>query len=59
MITFEKEYYGESICDVYRDVSEAFDEKYNPILKDIPIDKDGFQKGTFKVLITWRNDEES
>lgn len=56
MIVFEKEYDGESIVDVYRDVGEAFDEKYNPVVKHIP--QDGhFPKGIFKVSIVWSNDE--
>lgn len=58
MVTFEKEYDGESIYDVYRDVSEAFDVRFNPILKDIPVDEHYIQKGTFKVLIVWSNDDE-
>jgi len=57
MITFEKEYDGESIYDVYRDVSEAFDSRYNPILETIPTDEHYIQTGTFKVLITWSPDE--
>jgi len=57
MITFEKDYDGESIYDVYRDVSEAFDSRYNPILETIPTDEHYIQTGTFKVLITWSPDE--
>lgn len=50
---FEKEYDGESLYDCYRDVSEAIDSDYNPLIKDIPQDEYGFQKGKFKVVITW------
>jgi hypothetical protein len=50
---FRKDYDGESIYDVNRDVCEAFDEDYNPALKDIPKDEHGFQQGTFRVTIEW------
>lgn len=53
MKLFEKTYDGESLYDYWRDVSEAMVEDYNPLLKDIPQDEHGFQKGKFKVLITW------
>jgi hypothetical protein len=56
MIIFEKVYDGESICDIDRDVSEAFDQRYNPVLKDIP-DGPYFPNGTFTILITWSPDE--
>lgn len=55
---FEKKYDGESIVDVYRDVSEAFEEDFNPLVNEIPKDKYGFQKGTFKVAITWMMEEQ-
>ena len=50
---FKQEYYGDSLCDVYRDVSEALDETYNPKIRDIPVDEHGVSKGTFTVTITW------
>jgi len=50
---FSKEYDGESLYDVYRDVSEALKVIYNPILNNIPQDEYGIQQGTFKVVITW------
>lgn len=53
MILFEKTYNGETIYDYYRDVSEAIDGDYNPLVNTIPQDEHGFQKGKFKVLITW------
>lgn len=53
MELFSKEYDGESLYDVYRDVSEAFEVIYNPIINSIPQDEYGIQKGTFKVVITW------
>lgn len=50
---FNKEYDGESIYDLDRDVAEAMIEDYNPLLKDVPFDENGFQQGRFTVSITW------
>jgi len=52
-VIFSKAYDGESICDVDRDVSEAFQEDYNSLVKDIPSDEYGIQKGIFTVTVTW------
>lgn len=49
-VLFEKEYYGESLFDLERDVSEAIYDS------DVPIDE-GSPIGTFKVTITWELDE--
>ncbi len=57
MNIFEKEYDGESIYDVQRDVIEAFDGRFNPMVKDIPQDEYGFQLGTFTVKIEWSEEE--
>jgi hypothetical protein len=57
MNIFEKEYDGESIYDVQRDVIEAFDARFNPMVKDIPQDEYGFQLGTFIVRIEWSKEE--
>lgn len=59
MKLFEKEYDGESIVDMFRDVSESVDSEYNPIVGTIPTDEHGFQKGSFKVTIEWVNNVES
>lgn len=53
---FYKEYDGESMYDFYRDVSEATVAEYNPLINDIPVDEDGFQKGKFIVTIRWENE---
>ena len=53
IITFEKDYDGEDLYDLERDIIESFDEKFNPIVKKIPQTKDGFQKGIFKVTVEW------
>jgi hypothetical protein len=53
MILFKKEYDGESIYDVERDVFEAFQSDYNSLVHAIPMDDGGIMKGTFKVTIEW------
>ena len=53
----DKIYDGESICDVARDVHEAFIADFTPQVNNIPVDQHGFQKGSFKVTITWCNNE--
>lgn len=50
---FQKKYDGESIYDVGRDVSEAFDSDFNPIMDTLPTDEHGFTKGTFVVTVQW------
>jgi len=50
---FEKDYDGESIVDLMRDISEAFDSIYNPPYATIPTDKWGIQQGTFRVTVEW------
>ena len=57
MKIFEKEYDGESLYDLQRDISEAMMVDYNPSISKIPQDEHGFQLGTFKVTIEWSNDE--
>ena len=53
MELFKKTYNGESIVDVGRDVSEAFDSDYNAPAALIPQDEHGFQQGEFIVTIAW------
>lgn len=50
---FKKEYDGESIVDLGRDIYEALDTAFNPVIDLIPVDSYGFQKGTFTVAIVW------
>lgn len=49
----KKEYSAEELCDVGRDVHEAFDERFTPEAGGIPKDEYGFDEGTFTVTITW------
>lgn len=53
---FNKEYGGESIVDLDRDISEALVAEYNPVIDQIPVDAYGFQKGTFTVSIVWSDE---
>ena len=57
MVVFNKNYRGEHLCDVDRDVSEAFDEDFNTLLKRIPQDGYGFLCGRFDIKITWQKEE--
>lgn len=49
----DKQYDGESIVDVGRDVHEAFDGRFTPAMEKIPSDEHGIPHGTFRVQITW------
>lgn len=51
--TFHKEYDGENICDVARDIMESFDDRFNPEVKDIPVDENFIQEGRFIVTVQW------
>lgn len=51
-----KQYNGESIVDVGRDVHEAFFEDFTPAVGLIPTDEYGIQQGTFTVTIVWTPD---
>lgn len=57
MILFEKQYDGESLHDLERDVYEAFVEDFNPIMATLPKDPHNFTKGIFTVRIEWTADE--
>lgn len=57
MILFEKKYYGESLPDLGRDVDEALQVDYNPLMTQVPVDKYGFLNGKFTVTIQWENNE--
>jgi hypothetical protein len=57
MKIFEKDYDGESLYDVQRDIIECFDQRFNPSVKDIPQDEYGFQIGTFKITVEWINED--
>jgi hypothetical protein len=52
---FQKVYDGESIYDLDRDVTEALQTHYNPVMKSIPKDGDGFPKGNFTVTVAWES----
>ena len=57
-LLFNKIYCSEELYDVERDVSEAFDENFNVLMKDIPTDEHGFHDGTFTINITYDKGEE-
>lgn len=53
MTLFEKDYDGKNLYDLKRDIAEAFEVKFNPLIKDVPIDQHGFPMGKFTVTVTW------
>lgn len=53
---FEKEYDGESLYDLDRDISEAFILEFNKIIDTIPTDQYGIHTGKFNVKITWESE---
>ncbi|ATS92402.1 hypothetical protein DLP05_128 [Stenotrophomonas phage vB_SmaS_DLP_5] len=55
IVVFEKEYDGESLYDLDRDISEAMLEEYNDKVGQIPTNADGFQTGKFKVTVVWED----
>lgn len=55
MELFKKEYDGESIADVSRDVWESLDKRFNILAESIPVDEYGFQTGKFIVTIEYIN----
>ncbi len=50
-------YSAESLCDAERDISEAFDPDFHPVIKEIPMDENNyFMRGTFTVTVTWEDE---
>jgi hypothetical protein len=57
IVLLEKQYDGESIVDLFRDIHEAADSDFNPPFGAIPQDAHGIQQGTFLVRFTWEPDD--
>lgn len=57
MILHQKDYDGESLHDLGRDVEECFNVDFNPPAMEIPTDEYGFHKGTFRITIEWIPEE--
>lgn len=55
-LLLNKQYSAESLCDVQRDVSEAFDPAFTPQAQGIPQDEQGFETGTYTVIVKWEPD---
>lgn len=53
MVILDKTYDGESIVDLDRDVSEMFNEEFDPRIATIPKDQYNIMKGSFKVTVEW------
>ncbi len=54
LVVWQKDYDGESLYDLGRDIEEAFAEDYNPIVGEVPKDKYGLHQGTFTITIEWK-----
>jgi hypothetical protein len=54
---FKSTYSSESLVDLERDLYECLDVAYNAKISDIPVNSDGFHKGTFTVTIIWNPEE--
>lgn len=52
-VIYTKDYDGDELSDVSRDVLEAFDERFNPEASVIESDSHGLPKGKFKVTIEY------
>lgn len=55
-VIFTKQYDGESMVDIDRDITEAFECRFNPNAKVITSDEYGLFNGTFTVTVTWNSD---
>ena len=56
-LIFKKEYDGNSLVDVQKDMFEFLCAETNENMKDVPVDEYGVSKGTYKIKITWESDE--
>lgn len=52
-LLLNKRYSAEELCDVQRDVLEAFDSDFTPQAAGIPQDEHGFETGTYTVIVKW------
>lgn len=52
-LIFSKTYDGNSLCDLGRDVEEAWEGEYNEAVRAIPVDEFGFPTGQFVLTIVW------
>lgn len=56
-IILQNHYWGETLIDVDRHISECFMDDFNPLMRDIPRDEHGFLKGKFVVTVQWHEEE--
>ena len=57
IVIFKKEYDGESVVDMERDVFESLNPDFNELAVQIPQDQHGFHEGTFTVTLSWKPNE--
>jgi hypothetical protein len=53
IVLLNKQYSGEGLTDVVRDVYDALDADYTPAVESIPVDEYNIPTGVFTVTITW------
>lgn len=58
LVIHSKVYDGESIVDLERDISEMFDDRFNPVILNIPYNKWHIMKGKFKVTVQWSDNDD-
>lgn len=56
-VLLHKSYSSEALCDLSRDLHEAFDERFTPEAAGIPQDEYGFDKGSFEITLVWKAEE--
>lgn len=56
-VLLDKSYSSEELCDVGRDVHEAFDDRFTPEAAGIPEAEHGFTQGSYRIQIIWEADK--
>lgn len=55
---FRKEYCGEEICDIDRDITEVFDDRMTPAIAKVPVDEYGMHAGKFRITVVWCSEDD-
>jgi len=54
IILFQNTFDLFALCNIEQDIHHAI--RYNPDLKNIPEDENGFFEGTFEIIVKWKPD---
>lgn len=52
-VIFDKSYNKHNLCDMDRDITEAFDPRFNSDVLSIPTDEDEMFEGIIRFTIEW------